>query len=863
MQVVISHSSADFDSLAAMVAATKLYPGAVIVLTGSPDQHVREFMSLHKEWIPVFPVRDINMDLVTRIIVVDTREASRLGEFRNLVNRPNVELHIYDHHPTSYKDLVGDLNVVEEVGSTTTVLVKQIRSKKIPITSLDATLFILGIYIDTGCLTFPTTTVTDVKCAAWLLENGASLALVSAHIHETLSSEQRQLLTSLINAATHYHLHGFDILLTSANAPQFIDNVSLLTHKLMDLERMDAVFSVVAMRDRIHIIGRSNTAGIDVNEILSFFGGGGHATAASANVRSLDVDGYCKKLWEVVVRKVRPLVTARDMMSRPVHSITPDTSIGEAQQILLRFGHSGILVMDANRLVGTISRRDLDRAVHHGYGHSPVHAYMSRNLIVATPDTPLPDLQRLMVEHDIGRIPVLDKGDIAGIVTRTDVIRTLGGGGVRKPILSSFLRIEEFHLLPAFARELLHEIGEVGDTLKISVFVVGGFVRDLLLGMPSLDIDIVVEGDGIAFARTLAARKEARVRQHEKFGTAVVIFPSGFKIDIATARSEFYARPAALPEVVGTSIKQDLYRRDFSINAIAIKLNPSDFGSIIDFFSGQRDLQHGVIRILHNLSFLEDPTRIFRAVRFEQRYHFRMEYTTERLLTEAVHSGVFEKIAYERVRDELILILSEENPLPALKRMAKLKILPLLHSKLHLDNKVIGILEQIHKERFLFKTIFDKEKVEFWMVYFLGLSAQLSERDAAEMSQKLKLSQPHSGIVVYDRIEFAQFKRRLNSSTLSLSSQVVKLLDPLPLEWVLLLYAISNSSIAKERISEYLSNGRKLKLFLNGGDILKLGVQSGPRVKEILESLKAAQLDRLVLNKKEALEFIRKIIHHE
>src|SRR6185295_10740104 len=197
---------------------------------------------------------------------------------------------------------------------------------------------------------------------------------------------------------------------------------------------------------------------------------------------------------------------------------------------------------------------------------------------------------------------------------------------------------------------------------SVSVYAVGGFVRDLLLGRPNVDIDLVVEGDAIAFARAFAKENGGRAKVHERFGTAAVVFPDEFKLDVAMARTEYYKHPSALPTVQPSSIKEDLFRRDFTINALALRLNADRFGELIDFYGGQRDLKERTIRVLHSRSFIDDPTRVFRAVRFEYRFGFRLGKETLTLIRDAVELGLFHRLSGTRLLEELILLLSEENP---------------------------------------------------------------------------------------------------------------------------------------------------------------------------------------------------------
>jgi len=383
-------------------------------------------------------------------------------------------------------------------------------------------------------------------------------------------------------------------------------------------------------------------------------------------------------------------------------------------------------------------------------------------------------------------------------------------------------------------------------------------VRDLLLGVRNLDLDLVVEGDGIAFARILEEKLGARARVHEKFGTAALVLPGDFKVDVATARAEYYARPAALPEVVGTSIKQDLFRRDFSINAMAVKLNPAEFGKLIDFFGGQRDLQHGVVRVLHSLSFIDDPTRIFRAIRFEQRYGFRMESHTEKLLRDALSDDVAKGLSMERVRDELIHILSESEPLPAIKRMARLKVLPLIHPDLKLTTGTERVLEEIPRVLTQFKQIVEEERAEPWIVYALALFGEMEPAALKELPERMRWTKPEREKLSLLLADWPALIHRLGAAGDLPASGVYRALAPVSAEGVLFLLARGRNSHLQERVKEYFHRLRKVEPILSGDDLSKLGVSPGPGYRRLLTAIKEAQLDGKIKSREDAEEFLKK-----
>src|SRR4030043_632956 len=262
-------------------------------------------------------------------------------------------------------------------------------------------------------------------------------------------------------------------------------------------------------------------------------------------------------------------------------------------------------------------------------------------------------------------------------------------------------------------QNIFEAVSSAAMELKCRAYLVGGMVRDLLLGKQNFDIDIVVEGDGIIFARKLSEILSARIDSYEKFKTAVLVLKNGQHIDIASARIEYYEKPAALPDVEMGSIKQDLARRDFTINTLAISLNKNDYGSILDFFGGRKDIAAKRIKVLHKLSLIEDPTRIFRAVRFEQRLGFKMDSQTEKLEVSAIEMNIVSELLGIRIRDELISILNEEKPWGALRRLHELGALKKIGINRELTSEFIYYIEKVLKKCLNLEVLLGK-RIEKW-----------------------------------------------------------------------------------------------------------------------------------------------------
>jgi tRNA nucleotidyltransferase (CCA-adding enzyme) len=428
----------------------------------------------------------------------------------------------------------------------------------------------------------------------------------------------------------------------------------------------------------------------------------------------------------------------------------------------------------------------------------------------------------------------------------------------RKKMISKLMK-ERF---PERLHSLLVEFGKVGDELGYSVYAVGGFARDLLMRVENYDVDIVVEGDGIRLAEEFEKKFPCRIRTHKKFGTAIILFPDGLKIDVASARLEVYDSPAALPTVERGSIKMDLYRRDFTINTLAIQLNPKAFGELIDFFGGMKDIKERVVRVLHNLSFVEDPTRVFRAIRFEQRLGFQIGKHTQNLMKNAVKTGFMDRLSGGRVLSELILILQEENPIPALKRMGDFHLFHFLHPRIKFDEEVEVLFEQIHHVISWFDLLFLEEHYERWLIYFYGLIDFLKEGEIDELCRRLAMN---------DKLhrKVADGKRQADQALLHIfswiqedrhpkRSEIYAVLEPLSTEETLFMMAKTTQMETRRYISLYFTQLKDTKPLLRGADLIRMGIKPGPSIKKTLADLLKARLDEQVMTRQDEMEYISK-----
>lgn len=659
MRMIISHVNTDFDALASMFAAKKLYPDAHIVITDKQNIAVRQFLNIYRETLPLIQDHEVDWEAVTEIILVDVASLSRAGDYVRKMDEKKIKITVYDHHPPHENDVQKDAGIIEPVGAAVTLLLEEIQQQKIEINPLEATLFGLGIYTDTGSFTYTNTTARDFRAASYLMEQGMNVEMIHRFSEETLLPEQQEILNHLFQQSTTHHVEGLEIVVSSYEQDTFQKGLATFTQKLLEITDADAVIAVVGMKKRVYVVGRASSERINLLPLLQKWKGGGHPQAGSATIKGGEQHVILDEVLAGLSSMIQPAITARDMMASPVKTIEPETSIEEAGKLMYRYGHSGFPVVKDEQLLGMITRRDLEKANHHGLGHAPVKAYMTTNVISIPPETTEEEIQRMIIERDIGRLPVVEHEKLIGIVSRTNVIHVLHDHVKNqlqeKQASMNHLQSRMKQQLPTEIYTLLTNIRDVAQRENVSAYLIGGIVRDIMLGRTNDDIDIVIEGDGVDFAKQLTSTYGGDVVVHESFGTATWTTTSGMEVDVTTSRLEFYERPAALPDVETSTLQEDLYRRDFTINAMALSLHPDSFGELIDPFRGQKDLQEKQITILHNLSFVEDPTRILRGVRFETRFGFTMDTQTENLALESMER--MKDVSKHRIIEEMKRIL--------------------------------------------------------------------------------------------------------------------------------------------------------------------------------------------------------------
>lgn len=425
-KLVISHRHTDFDALAAMLGARLLWPEFEPVKSSSVAPSVREYLALHKDWLRLTSVHRIDASSVEEAIVVDTRDRDRLSEFADHLQSAR-RITVFDHHPPGPRDIAGDEVVVEPVGACVTLLCEKMERRGMALTPQQATLLMLGLYADTGNLAFPTTTARDLKAAAYLRSQKASLPVVNRYLSREYSPEQQHLLVALMDQMDVVERRGLRFGVAACETPEYIKGGAEVVERLMELMGLDGCMGVLTVRGReaVQLIGRSATRHLDVSRLASRFGGGGHPSAAAARTSAISKQELVEKIREHLQSLEIAAMTVGDAMSTPVQVVEADTPLEELVDRLDDWNVSGVPVCRNGALDGMVSQRDVQRAVDREDWEVPVAGFMTRPVVTASVDESLQEALERMTAEDIGRLPVVDDSKVVGIISRSDILASL------------------------------------------------------------------------------------------------------------------------------------------------------------------------------------------------------------------------------------------------------------------------------------------------------------------------------------------------------------------------------------------------------------------------------------------------------
>jgi tRNA nucleotidyltransferase (CCA-adding enzyme) len=858
--VVLTHTNADFDALAGMTACAKLYPGAKLMFPGSIERNLKDFIEKNRGNLPeIASPKSFDFAQVEKFVLVDVAAKGRLGALSQILENKPVD--VYDHHP-GLCDVRGDIILNEESGAVTSILTEVLEKRSVGVTPFEATLFLLGIYEDTGFLTFPTTRLRDFEAAKRCLGWGAQLAEVSRWLHRRLTEGQMRIITKLVENLEYVVVGGIKVHITTFISPEFIPDLSLLVHELLNIEDMEAIFLVAFLESRVHIIARSRTPFVDVGKVLEAFQGGGHPSAASATIKGSTLDEAKRALIDQILMKDPVGYKAGDFCQRDFSRGSSAMTILEILEQMNRERVNALPVFEGKKLVGVVNRQEVDRAIQHKLGKSSVLTLIAAIPLLFSPDTPVEVVYKKILEKSSRLILVGDSPEnVVGLITRMQLFKQLyekSSTGLFKshggtPSAGEVLRTMDAFFLKDEMKQLM-SLGELASRKEMRCYLVGGVVRDILLHNQVKDLDFVVEGDAAELVSEWAKLNGGRVRSHSPFGTAIWLKPKEGRWDFATARTEYYEFPGALPVVTEAPLTKDLARRDFTINSMAISLNPGDFGNLLDPFGGIKDLRQCQIRILHGLSFIEDPTRAFRAFRFAAKLNFTLSQETRQQITNALRQGVFQNLSAKRVLSEMIEILRSPSAVEALRLLEELQVLKLFWRSLKLTPKLKERLYKAQKVADFFEINFPKEDFDRALLMILSLTDRLSNKELPDFTKAYPFSKKMKELLRTYRETTWNLRKKFEFGRKS-RTEAFKIFESYPL--ILLLHYLSRCEKEEEEnlLRNYILKDRFITLRIDGNDLKKSGLKPGGHFAFALLETKAAKIEGKLKNRDDEFNF--------
>jgi len=857
--VILTHAGADLDAISSMYAAGKLYPGAFLIHPGSLDVSAKKLTNFFGEMLNFIKLRELPNSIknnIGRIIIVDTKIYARLGEGKELLKNGNPEIIIFDHHPQSENDIKNAKIIHKDVGANTTILVNLLKRKKTVLNSFEATLLALGIYEDTGSFMFPGVTSEDFEAIAFLSVFGINMQIVRHFVSPFLSKAQVELLRSLISNMEEISVSGIRVSIATATMTKYVQGLSVVTHRLREIIDSDFLFVIIKTKEGIFVMGRSNAPEYNVKEILLPIGGGGHYNAATAFVKDKTVEEIKSYLIDKIQKSNYQILKAKYIMSYPVKMIDAKTGIKEALNIMVKMGFSGLPVTENNKVIGIISKRDIEKIMMLESRNRPVKQYLSPNVFTVNAGDDLRKVESIMATNNVGRVLVKENNNIVGIISRSDLLKAYF---IKNNRISSKTSGNDLFLpskeevknlikvtFPKDISELLHLIGKAAEQTGQRVYLVGGAVRDLFLGAKSLDFDFVLTKDTTTFGKLLKEKTGEKVKIYEEFNTAHMIY-KGYHLDFVTARREYYNKNSVLPVVEKASLKEDLGRRDFTINAMAISVMPDEFGAIIDFYNGFSDLRKRIIRTLNTISFIEDPSRLLRAIKYEVKLGFALAPETELLFNRAIELGVLTSKHSSRITNELIELLSADYAPQAIEKMEKRGIL-----KIFFNIKRLSSIKKTAIE--IANTYIKKYSSNSLYVYLLilmhGKKEDVIIRKLTNLDIRKKVI---NKIITIDR-EIKKMKLALKKKD---TFELFKLLRHTDKNYIAGIIALISDK-HREEFVKLVDKAYNTKNLISGEDLKKIKLKEGKQYQEIFDEISYLYSEGKIRSKKEAISYIIK-----
>ncbi|MEF3245618.1 MAG: CBS domain-containing protein [Caldisericaceae bacterium] len=852
--VILTHSGADFDAIASAFACTKLFPSSIAVHPGSTDINAQRFISLFEEVLNFKKVKDLPkafIDDISRVVIVDTKYESRVGEGKEFLKLKNTQLIIIDHHPGE-SDIGNAIHITKSVGANTTILVNLLKLKKVKLTPIEATLLALGIYEDTGSLTFPSVTTEDFAALEFLFSFGVDIKIIHRFISPFLQEEQLQLLKELLDNLNKYDINGIRVGITSTNLQKYIPGISILAHKIVEMVDVDVIFVLVSIGNTVNIIGRSTSETLNLINIAETFKGGGHPTAVSSVIKNTSIDEIKDRILKELKTTISPSLRAKDFMSSPVKKIAPNATVKEALDTMIMYGFSGLPIEENEKIIGIVEKKNLEKAFLFGRKNREVKQFYSPKIVKVKKYASLREIEEKMIEEDVGRVLVEDGEEIIGIISRSDLLKAykLEHSLREIPRTSSSLQLpkREFvikmlsNAIPKNALKLIKEFGSIAKNLNIEIYLVGGSVRDAFLGKKIVDFDFVLS-DAVSFGEVLKKTFNGNIRIFPD--TQTVHFDYlGMNFDFVTSRREYYVNSSLVPIIEKASLKEDLTRRDFTINSMAIDIKENNFGQMFDYYGGYEDLLKKTIRVIKPLSFIEDPSRILRAIKYMIELDFKLSKETEVLLKRAVELGTLENTRSQRVQGELKELLEKDEIEKVLHFLTEYGILELIFRVKTLPKITVKTIKKFYKNNQ------DKNERLAVSIFFILLNKRnivVEELSNILGVKKRVLEKMKEAIFTLKNFEKNFEKYDVFDVSITLNK--------LDLLYIKAFYC-ATKGIFRKFLEEYIDRLRFIKNELTGEDLKKLGLKENIQYRKIFATLTKLRMKGEINSKDDETNYI-------
>ncbi len=856
--VAFAHN-ADFDLIAAARCLLLKNPGIKILHPVRLNQNAWEF-ARRQEWFKTIKLVDLDWNGFTKVHLLGISLPRHNPELIDQLSRKRKECLTYAGRPARLPFKFHQTNI--QTCSLTSHFLNIFFKHSIEFSKEDALLFSLAITEKTWAGLASKTSRLDLEVLARLRTGKISPSRIANNVVLGLREGQTGLYQQMLKKIEDIHPGNWPVSLICVNS----------TGQVQDLEPVvDAVWSDIAPPIMVICItsghfsrvwARSTLSQIDLVEVFKDFRPRINRNWICFNFSENTPGISSLSLKEYLKHNLPPDLVAEKIMSASPQTIGWNSTVKQALNQMLKFNIMSLVVTRDAEFAGLITRRDLDRAVQMNLLESPIGPYIPTDIPVVGPGTPVRVLKNIMVRYNLTRLAVVDAGKVVGIITSRELLRALPD---YLPLPPDYLPLAEQTVLPSFSQieetlkrvfslrvfHILQKIGREARKSGLKVYAVGGFVRDLLLETCNLDIDIVVIGDALPFARHLSQEFSCDLKVFDRFHTAR-IYLDDMKIDFSSARIEHYSDPGALPQIEFSGLSNDLFRRDFSINALALSLNPESMLELQDFFGGYSDLKQKKIKILHSFSFIEDPTRLFRAIRFAARFNFSLEKDTRRAFDLAIHRGCSGDLSKKRIGSEISRCLNEDRPHKMVEALFNAGLMQTLSPDLRDISMIPGRFRLVRGLVKRFKPF--NQEIDEEAILWSGILSALSLEQATGILEDM--GTPHNQQVTITAALQAmdEVPGYLSSIEVNDNVSLFFLLRNRPLEALIALMAYTLEKQNTRKILHFITDLRNVKPAVTGEDLKSFGIPAGSHMRLIFQKILEIKLRGNLLDREKELE---------